>query len=57
MDKSSILAELTANGDINRFSHTQSWQKAFDLYNKVHNERLNAHCGSCYRKVKAWLTA
>jgi len=55
MDKAALLAELTGNGNINTFQRTPSWDKAFEAYNKANKEHLRASCGSCFRKVKAWL--
>lgn len=56
MSKAEILAELTANGNIARFSRTLTWEKAFDLHNKQPgNKQLNMRCSSCYRDVLAWL--
>lgn len=57
MGKVEILAELTANGQITIFRRSPSWEKAFDLYNKVHSSRKNPNCGSCFRDVLAWLRA
>lgn len=55
MDKAAILAELRGNGQIDRYSRTPSWEKAFELFNKTNNKKLRPSCGSCFREVKAWL--
>jgi len=55
MSKQEILAELTANGQVSVFRRSPSWEKAFELYNKVHGVRKNPSCGSCFREVLAWL--
>lgn len=55
MDKQAILAVLTASGEINIFSATENWRKAFELYNKTHGGHKSPNCGSCFRDVKAWL--
>jgi hypothetical protein len=55
MGKAEILAELTANGQVNIFRSSPSWQKAFELYKKVNGGHKNMHCGSCYREVLQWL--
>lgn len=55
MSKQEILAELTAKGQHTEFKRSPAWEKAFDLYNKVHSSRKNMNCGSCFRDVLAWL--
>jgi hypothetical protein len=56
MTKQEILQELTANGNVNRFSRTPSWEKAFDAYNLANpKDKRRLGCGSCYRDVLAWL--
>lgn len=56
MDKTAILAALTASGEINTFRSTPNWQKAFELYNATHpGSHKSQNCGSCYRDVKNWL--
>ena len=55
MTKGEILTSLKANGDLTRFTATQTWRKAFDLYNAEKKERLSPNCSSCFKKVSAWL--
>lgn len=55
MSKSEVLQELRNNGQIEKFSRTPSWEKAFDLYNAEKKTKLRPSCGSCFREVKAWL--
>lgn len=57
MDKTQILAALTASGEINTFRQTDNWTKAFELYNKAHGGHKSMSCGSCYRDVLNWLKA
>jgi len=55
MSKVEILAELRANGQIDIFRRSPSWEKAFDLYKKEKGGHKNMNCGSCYGDVKKWL--
>jgi hypothetical protein len=55
MGKTEILAELRANGEIDVFRRSPSWQKAFDLYKKEVGGHKSLNCGSCYKDVKEWL--
>lgn len=55
MDKASILAELRANGQIDVFRRSPSWEKAFNLYKSVNGGHKNMNCGSCFKDVKDWL--
>jgi hypothetical protein len=55
MDKAQLLAELTANGNISVLRRSPSWEKAFDVYNKLHGTNLRPSCGTCFRTVLQWL--
>lgn len=55
MDKQMILAELTTNGNVSVFRRSQSWEKAFELYNKENKSHKNMNCGTCFRDVLTWL--
>lgn len=55
MDKAALLADLVNSRQIDKFSRTPFWEKAFDAYNSAKGEKLRPSCGSCFRKVKAWL--
>lgn len=57
MDKASILSELTKTGEVSVFRRSDNWEKAFKLYNSVHNTHKTMNCGSCFRDVLAWLRA
>jgi hypothetical protein len=55
MQKTEILAALTASGEVNTFRRTPMWEKAFELHNKTTGKHKNANCGTCFRDVLAWL--
>lgn len=55
MDKASILNELTKSGEISVFRRSNTWEKAFKLYNDTTKSHKNMNCGSCFREVLAWL--
>lgn len=56
MTKSEILAELTRTGEVSRFSRTQTWEKAFNLYNENNpRDKKSPNCGHCFRTVLGWL--
>ena len=54
-NKQEALQAVTNEGSLNRAGRSPAWDKAFEAYNQAHNEKLNARCGSCFRKVKKWL--
>lgn len=55
MTKAEALAAVTNEGSIGKFSRTPAWEKAFEAYNQVNNEKLRPSCGSCFRKVLSWM--
>jgi hypothetical protein len=55
MDKAALLNALVVTGQIDRFSRTDNWERAFEEYNKIHGDNLKPNCGSCFRKVQKWL--
>lgn len=53
--KAQLLAALKINGQIDKFSRTPDWEKAFDAYNLEQKKKLRPSCSSCFREVRHWL--
>lgn len=56
MTKAEVLQALQSSGEIGRFAHTQTWDKAFKLFNEANpNDKKSPRCGTCYKHVLRWL--
>jgi len=57
MTKEQIIAEFTAKGEFNTYSHSfnATWDHAFKLYTAATGDKVNPKCGSCYSRVLKWL--
>jgi len=55
MTKGDILNSLKAKGEFTTFRSTDTWRKAFEMYNTEKKERLSPNCSTCFKKVSAWL--
>jgi hypothetical protein len=56
--KAEILKKLTETGQISNFKPSPEWTEAFDAYKKATGDlHIGMKCGSCYRRVIAWLKA
>jgi hypothetical protein len=54
--KAEILHRLTISGYLSNFKQSPEWVEAFDAYKKdTGDNQVGFKCGSCYRKVLAWL--
>lgn len=51
-----LLKQLTEQGQISTFKNSPLWQQAFEEYKKETGDyQVSVKCGSCFRKVLAWL--
>jgi hypothetical protein len=54
--KAELLKKLSDNGVLGTFKEHPVWVEAFDAYkNSTGDTQVGYKCGSCYRKVLAWL--
>ena len=54
--KAELLKRLHDSGQVNTFKPSPIWQEAFDKYKEETKDfQVSVKCGSCYRKVLAWL--
>jgi hypothetical protein len=54
--KAELLKKLAESGQIGNFKPSPEWTEAFEAYKKeTGDNHLGMKCGSCYRKVLAWL--
>jgi hypothetical protein len=58
MTKQEVLTELKQKNEFDSSRKTDTWIKAFDLYNAAHPyAKKQPNCGSCFSKVRSWLIA
>jgi hypothetical protein len=54
--KSELLKKLADAGEMSNFKPSSTWLEAFEAYKKATGDHhIGMKCGSCYRKVLAWL--
>ncbi len=56
MTREELRHAMLITGELEQFTKSDNWQKAFELYKKETKDyEVSFGCASCYRKIKAWL--
>lgn len=57
MSRTELRDMMTVSGELVRFKKTPNWNMAFELYQQeTGDKQVSADCGTCFKKVKNWLT-
>lgn len=56
MTREQLRDTMRVSGELERFSKTDNWAAAFELYkSSTRDKEVSLKCSSCYHKVKRWL--
>lgn len=57
MTREELRDIMLVSGELERFKRTPNWEKAFEMYIlDTGDKQVSPQCGTCFKKVKNWLT-